>query len=221
MIVKTPYTVNLDLINNALASVHTFDFKTSLNEPVGDFFYSPWAIKQEFIGTPWEQILHSLPPIIGEARVIRLKGNESYFSHADTDDRYHLNLTGSKSFLIDLDSQTLYPTICDGTWYEMDAGVRHTAANFGNRDRYQLVVRKLLPRNKLYDRVSVKIVSTITDLDEARYQFDDLISPWMNRTIKQGKIDKFNYVDGVIMFDCERLEFEVLKNMLPTEFKLV
>ncbi len=220
MIVKTSYSINLDLIKNALESVRTFDFKTTLNDPAGDFFYDPWVIKKEFTNTIWQTLLSSLPVPIGEARVIRLKGNESYFSHADADDRYHLNLTGDKSFLIDLDLLKMYPTICDGAWYEMSAGHRHTAANFGNRDRYQLVVRKLLPHNKLKDSVNIKIVSTIIDLEEARYQFDDSVSPWINKAIKQGKIDNFNYINGAVIFDCERSEIEFLKNILPSELRI-
>lgn len=220
MIVRTPYTVNLDLIKDALLSIHTFDSKTSLNNPVGDFFYDPWTIKQEFIGTPWQSILDSLPMPVGEARVIVLKPGTSYYCHADADDRWHLNLQSEHGYLIDLDSSTMHRLHTDGIWYTMDAGCKHTAANFGQIDRVQLVIRRLLNRNNLVNPVDVKIVLKSNAFD-FRYQFDNTISPWLNRANKQGNINNFKFVDSEVSFSIEQHSIESLKQVLPDIFEII
>jgi len=220
MIVPTAHRVNLDLIEDAVRTIRD-DKKIILNNPSDNFFYDPWIIKDEYIGTIWKVLLDTLPFDLGEARILRLNGGESYISHADADDRYHLNLTGVKCFLIDLDNQIMHTTKLDGVWYEMDAGSRHTAANFGNRIRYQLVVRKLLQRNILIRPKFVKILSNIDDLDESRFIFDDIFSSWINKSNKLGIINNFNYTNNNISFDCEEDQIDSLIELCPTELRIV
>jgi hypothetical protein len=222
MISQTPFLVQIELINKAVDQIKDHDIFI-INEPTGDFFYDQWKIKTELQGTIWEEIYNSLPVYNkGEARIIKLAGNESYFSHADIDDRYHLNLSGTKSFLIDLDNLKMYPVSTDGVWYDMDAGTAHTAANFSNRPRYQLVIRKLLTRGKLKDPKNFKLVaSKDTDLDDARFIFDDIMSKWFNQTNKKQLLDNFIFKNNVISFTLDSSTVEDLMSILPKEFIIV
>jgi hypothetical protein len=222
MISPTTFSVQIELINKAVDQIDDHDVFT-INEPTGDFFYDQWKIKTELQGTIWEEIYNSLPVYNkGEARIIKLAGNESYFSHADIDDRYHLNLSGTKSFLIDLDNLKMYPVSTDGVWYDMDAGTAHTAANFSNRPRYQLVIRKLLTRGKLKDPKNFKLVaSKDTDLDDARFIFDDIMSKWFNQTNKKQLLDNFIFKNNVISFTLDSSTVEDLMSILPKEFIIV
>ena len=79
----------------------------------------------------------------------------------------------------------MHPVSTDGIWYDMDAGTVHTAANFSNRLRYQLVIRKLLTRGKLKDPKNFKLVaSKDTDPGDARFIFDDVINGSIKPTKK-------------------------------------
>jgi hypothetical protein len=220
MLKKTDIIVCEDLIKTALSNLPETHFKYTLNQPTGNFFYDPWVIKPEFENTAWYVLLKTLPPNIGEARIIKLDPAKCYTSHSDIDDRYHLNLAGEKCFLIDLDDQSMFPLISDNTWYSMDAGPRHTAANFGNIQRLQLVVRKLLLHNNLKKPVKVKLLSIISDPEDRRFAFDDSISQWLNRANKKGIIDNFSYNIEFVSFYIESEEIEELKVYLPKEFFL-
>ena len=198
MIRRTFYTITGELLSWAQREVKQFDGKTSINQPTGDFFYDPWAVKPEYYDSVWAYLLQSLPHSIGEARIIKLEENECYSSHADIDDRWHLNLTGVKSYLIDLENKHMYPQTQDGTWWDMNAGLIHSAVNFGNTPRYQLVVRQLLTRNQLMDPVNVNVQVV------NRYAFDEVFSPWLNEANKEGKITDFFYRDTTVYFTVER-----------------
>jgi len=149
--------------------------------------------------------------------LIKLNYGESYIRHADIDDRYHLNLTGNNCYLVDLDSLILYPLATDGIWYEMNAGKVHTAANFGNRIRYQLVVRKLLIHGIISTPVDVTITHDV-DKDEARFLFDGTVSPWLNRMNKEQLLDHFEFKNGIIKFTVEKENLFELLDILPKEF---
>jgi hypothetical protein len=123
--------------------------------------------------------------------------------------------------LIDLDDNIMHFLKTDGIWYNMDAGILHTATNFGRRARVQLVVRQLLNRNKLKNPVSVALATTIQNPDDARFIFDNTLSPWFNLANKQGRICNFSYSSLLVKFDIENDMLDVLKNILPSEFKLL
>jgi len=216
MLVKTPYTAPIDKI---LEVTHLFDEakKHDLSEPTGDFFYDPWILKKEYIGTPWEHIWRSLPVEAGQARVIILQGGTGYYQHSDIDDRYHLNLRGDSAYLIDLENEIMHKCVTDGIWYEMDAGRLHSAASFGEHNRVQLVVRKLLERNNLEEPVSVSIKVTG---EKPRFKFDNTISLWLNRASKRKIISNFKRIGDEVYFDIEKDFIEELKQHVPQEFIL-
>jgi len=180
--------------------------KTILNEPTGNFFYDPWNIKKEFKNTIWEEMLSTLPTPIGEARIIKMEPGTTYMAHSDIDDRWHLNLEGNDSYLIDLDNLDMYALERDGYWYTMDAGKKHVASNFGPVDRIQIVVRKLLIETEDKNLVNVIINPTAKKFDY-RFQFDKHVSPWLNRTNKKGLMKDFAH-------DGSNVSFKVVKEAL-------
>jgi hypothetical protein len=131
-----------------------------------------------------------------------------------------LNICGQYSYLINLETETMYPLSTDGIWYEMDAGPRHSAANFGNQDRIQLVVRKLLSKNNLKEPVGIKMHHTGTNKYGVRFAFDDILSPWLNRANKLGLISDFSYAHNDVRFKIEHSQLDNLTNLLPVDFKV-
>lgn len=211
---------NISIDTSLFDGIATYNFenvKTAINEPTGSFFYDPWVLKEEFKNTIWEKLLHPLGNNIGEARIIKLENGTCYLKHADIDDRYHLNISGENSYLIDLDQRKMYETTIDGIWYEMDAGIPHTAMNAGGYPRLQLVVRKILQDNKIIDPVNVTVEGTEFD---ARYVFDEVYSPWLNRANKKGIISKFTYVGNKVKFVIEKKYADELMQVTPKNFKL-
>lgn len=221
MLTPTNYTVNPDLFQKACFHLPTGAMKTTINQPTGDFFYDPWIIKDEYKGTVWETLYNSLPVVKGEARIIILDPGQCYQIHADIDDRYHLNILGDNSYLIDLVRDIMHPLAQDGIWYDMDASFLHTATNFGRRARVQLVVRKLLKKNKLNDPVEVALATSMDNPNHARFLFDNTMSPWLNEANKAGLINSFMQGAVTIKFNIEKDKLESLKRILPEEFKIV
>jgi len=221
MLTRTPYHIELGLIKQAVAQLPVMDVRIAINQPTGNFFYDPWELKSEFKGTAWETIYNSLPFNVGEARTILLQSAQCYASHADIDDRYHLNLAGEKSYLVDLESSTMYKTERDGQWFEMDAGKLHTAMNFGNGPRFQLVVRKLLLRPAEKNNfVHGQIASNITKLEDASYEFDNKISTFLNRINKQELMDNFNHSVELVTFDIHENCLEELTKLAGEQFSI-
>jgi len=220
MLDKLIHTVPTFLLEKALLEIKNDEFRTTLNIPTGDFFYDKWILHDQYRDTIWENILSTLPIDIGEARIIILNSGTCYHSHSDIDNRYHLNISGNRSYLIDLDSNSMYPTVMDGIWYEMNTNLRHVAANFGSNDRIQLVVRKLLQRNKLKNPIRISIVSNIIS-EKLRFIFDDTISPWLNVANKRGIIHNFSTdFKEKVFLDIENEYIDELINLVPVEFKV-
>lgn len=218
MIFNTPYTVNLADINEAVTHIPASD-RTTINKPILSYFYDEWELKDEFKGTVWEKIYNSLPTKKGEARLITLDRGVNYYSHADIDDRWHLNICGEKSYLIDLDNDVMHLVEADGKWYSMDAGRVHVGANFGSIPRTQLVVRQLLTHNDLYDRIKIIITIPMERVDsDARYRFDWKLSPWLNTANKMALIDNFKF-NGVncVEFEIEKKLVDKIYEMLPDD----
>jgi hypothetical protein len=219
MLQQTYYTVSEELMQEARRSLPNIDSRLALNQPTGKFFSDSWEIKPEFRGTVWEKILNKIDEAKGEARLIKLSPGECYPSHADIDDRWHLSLTGNNSFLIDLEKNIMYQTNVAGQWFLMNAGVRHTAANFGSEDRVQLVVRKLLPTPQITcpRTVSIKLKEVII---ERRFVFDDIISPWLNKAYKLGIVDNFTGEDLEARFTVEESYITELQQVIDHYFTL-
>lgn len=217
MLTKTNYSVSKELLEQAADQVLNIG-KTAINEPTGRFFYDPWRIKQEFVGTVWDSILQTLPSNIGEARIIVLEYGACYQQHADIDDRYHLNLTGELCYLINLENNTMHECLADGSWYDMDAHYLHSAANFGRYDRMQLVVRHLL--NDLHKPVKVRISFDDHDINDARNIFDNHVSGWLNTADKQQLLGDFEYNTRQVSFTIEPQQVDNLTAILPKLFKL-
>jgi len=218
MLTPTNYCIGKKELQIARDNIENFvDIKTSINEPTGNFFYSEWQIKTKFKDTIWEQILNSLPKNIGEARLIKLESGKCYLQHADIDDRYHLNIAGENSYLVDLDEQQLHLLDNDGRWYEMNAGKLHSAINLGRDDRYQLVVRKLLHSTNLNNPVKIVIQPK---QNASRFLFDNQISPILNYLNKNSLISDFDTKKDQVEFNIES-EFTNIMQKLSTDYWLI
>jgi hypothetical protein len=211
MLERTEYTVKVPKINEDFEN-----FKTTLNQPTGDFFYDPWEIKPEYKGTVWEKLLKSLPEPHGEARVIVMQPGTTYMAHADIDNRWHLNLQSEQAYLINLVSQDMHLLEKDGYWYYMDAGNIHTASNYGSIPRIQLVVRELLTATEIEELAQVTIKPAMPQYDY-RYKFDNIISPWLNTANKDGVIKDFEVDGEVVKF---KIPITELSLKLPKEFRI-
>ena len=115
----------------------------------------------------------------------------------------------------------MHPLSQDGIWYDMDASFLHTATNFGRKARVQLVVRKLLKRNKLSNPVEVSLATSMENTNHARFLFDNTMSPWFNEANKLGFINSFAQGNVSITFNIEQDKLESFKRMLPKEFKIL
>jgi hypothetical protein len=221
MLTPTKYTVDTSLFKEACQSLPEQDMKTTINQPTGNFFYDPWVLKDEYKGTVWETIYNSLDVTKGEARIIILDPGQCYQEHADIDDRYHLNILGDSSYLINLVQEIMYPLSQDGIWYDMDASFIHSATNFGRRARVQLVVRHLLKKNKLTNPVKITISTEMSNTNYARFLFDNTMSSWLNSANKNKFINDFTYTPTSVSFNLEQEHLDNLKKYLPEEFKLI
>jgi hypothetical protein len=215
MLTSTQKQIDVNLLSNNLLSSN--NFKTTINQPTGNFFYDPWEIDSEYKGSVFEKLLLPLGKDVGEARIIILSPGSCYLSHADIDDRYHLTIDGQYSFLINLDTKELFAQKPDGVWYEMNAGVRHSAANFGSYNRIQLVVRKLLNRGTFEKFVTVKIQPIS---EKARFIFDDEISPWLNLINKQYAMNNFVVLEDGVTFDLDTTFVSDLNKFSSDKFKI-
>lgn len=220
MITRSEFKVPILMLEKALDCIPTFEKRIALNQPTGNFFYDPWEIKPEFKNTVWEELLDSLPCNKGEARIIKLDPGESYLCHADIDNRWHFNLKGQQSYLVDLDEHILYPTNADGFWYSMDAGKLHSASNYGPIERLQLVVRQLLTPSLHKNLVHIEVVPTGTK-ERFRYTFDNLISSWLNQQALKGNISNFFY-DGkeLVKFDLHSGSVKEFEKLVTKDFKV-
>jgi hypothetical protein len=219
MLKRLNWTANEIIIEQAIQSYPKENERIILNRPTGNFFYDKWELNTEFIGTAWEKILASFPKEIGEARVIKLIPGETYMAHADIDDRWHLNLTGDRCYLIDLDTEHMHLLIQDRHWYEMDTGKIHVASNFGSVDRLQIVIRKLLTQTTEVDLVSVTITPNGYQHDY-RYKFDQIISPYLNRANKKSMLKDFKVNKEVVSFKLARCELSNFKNSITENFNV-
>lgn len=215
----TDYKITKAQLEEAQLAIPSIEFRLPINQPTGNFFYDPWIIKDEFKNTIWEDILNTIPEAKGEARIIKLDPGTCYRSHADIDDRWHLSLKGEKSFIVDLENERMRPTRPDSIWHMIDTSIRHSAVNFGHVPRMQLVVRQLLTRNILINPKQISITLK-TIVDDRRFIFDDLVSPWLNKMSKSGRITDFQYEEFEVKLVIEESEIDNLKSMIDSHFNV-
>lgn len=221
MLEPTHHRVTLEQLDRARVSYNINQSRTRLNRQTGRFFYDPWQLREEYRDTVWAELLDALPQPIGEARIIILQSQTCYTSHADIDNRYHLNIQGERSYLIDLDHDRTYPLLQDCTWYTMDASHLHTAANFGRGYRVQLVVRQLLTSSKIMDPIHCRIHSHRFGSEDSRFIFDNRLSSWLNLADKQGQLSDFDFTDSTgVEFRIASSQFEQLDQLVGTDFRL-
>jgi len=215
----TGYKITKLQLDEAQLAIPNIEFRLPINKPTGNFFYDPWIIKDEFKNTIWEDILNTIPKDKGEARIIKLDPGTCYRSHADIDDRWHLSLKGEKSFIVDLENENMQPTKQDTIWHMIDTSIRHSAVNFGHVPRLQLVVRQLLTRNTLIypKQISITLKNIV---DDRRFIFDDLVSPWLNKMNKAGRITDFQYEELEVKLTIEESEIENLKSLINSHFNV-
>jgi hypothetical protein len=223
MIHPTEHVVSKELLDSAYKSLPYVESRLSLNEPTGDFFYDSWKIKKQFKDTVWEKILDSLSVgAIGEARLINLDIERCYTMHADIDDRWHLSFNHNNSYLIDLTTKKMHQPE-PGIWYTMNAGQLHSAVNFGDSIRCQLVVRKLLTKCNLIAPVKI-IIQLESPPSNYRYVLDRLISPKLNMLCKNKKLSDFkSNTDRHIEFIIEKTsipELDAVINLTDVGIKI-
>ena len=217
MLERTEYNFNVNSLTDEILSLKSKVGRIDISEPTGNFFYDPWKIKSEYKDTVWEKVWDSLPADKGQARIMILESPTCYTQHADIDDRYHLNVSGDESHLIDLENQNMYKLKNDSIWYSMDAGILHTAINVGYDKRIQVVVRKLLNCNGLKNPKNIKISPKGQD---PRYHFDNTVSRWLNKANKTGIINNFKNNDNSVEFNIESTYLNSLLDILPPTFEL-
>lgn len=180
--------------------------KLDINSPTNNFFYDPWQLKSEFATPKIIQLFDQLGPI-GQAKIVIIKPGQSYMAHADVEDRYHITLQSDQSYLIDLKHNQMYATQVNNKCYLMNTDRIHTAANFGYKDRIQLVIRKLLIHHPLKNSCHVHIKPAVLDEPfNQRRLFDEHILCWLNLANKRRIIDNFNPMgeDVELQFDLEQ-----------------
>jgi len=220
MIKDTSYTITNEMLIKALDSIPNYFGKSTLNQPTGNFFTDKWTIKPEFLNSVWDTIMQMLPFPVGEARIISIEPGKCYIKHADIDDRYHLTLQSEDSFLVDLDKNILHPLHVTKVWKLFDAGVRHSAVNFGTKNRIELVVRKLLPKVENKNFCKVIISTEQMNHETARNKFDNTVSPWLNAKAKQNLLQDFNFTETQVTFKSSKESIQSLKELLPSNFIL-
>jgi len=162
-----------------------FDRYIQLNETdEGRLFNGPYRTKPEFVGTPLGDVLEALGNV-GEARLLKLKPEESYMAHSDPDDRLHMSIiTNEYCRIIDLEANQMYHLPVDGSVWLMDTGPIHVASNFGAHERIHLNIRVLLP-----DVTDGWVRFTVEGGDyDWRHIIQISITRWMNRALKEGKM---------------------------------
>jgi hypothetical protein len=185
MLKKLDQAFPIDPIVDQVKALPYFERYIQLNETdEGRLFNGPYRTKSEFVGTPLGDVLKALGNV-GEARLLKLKPEESYMAHSDPDDRLHMSIiTNEYTRIIDLDANQMYHLPVDGSVWLMDTGPIHVASNFGAHERIHLNIRVLLPDVK---EGWVRFTVEGGDYDW-RHIIQISITRWMNRALKEGKM---------------------------------
>lgn len=147
MLSKTEHWFPIEPLIHQVNSLPDFD-RLPLNETTGNLLTGKYTVKQEFQGTPLGDVLEQLGDV-GEARLLKLRGEDVYTAHCDPDDRWHLTIsTNPYAFLVNVKDKTLHHLPADGWVWLMDTGIVHSAINLGSGERIHLNIRQRLPAYK-------------------------------------------------------------------------
>jgi hypothetical protein len=211
MLKKLDHAFPIDPIVEQVNALPYFERYIQLNETdEGRLFNGPYRTKPEFVGTPLGDVLTALGNV-GEARLLKLKPEESYMAHSDPDDRLHMSIvTNEYTRIIDLDANQMYHLPVDGTVWLMDTGPIHVASNFGAHERIHLNIRVLLP-----DVKDGWVRFTVEGGDyDWRHIIQISITRWMNRALKLGKVAglrKIHDKEMLVNFTSEEYKQELVK----------
>jgi hypothetical protein len=61
----------------------------------------------------------------------------------------------------------------------------------------------------------------MSNVDHARYLFDNTVSIWLNEANKLGYMTNFSYSSPFVKFILEQDKLDSLKHILPEGFKLI
>jgi len=192
MLIDLNITVDIEsLVKELDKAVWDSKNRCNLNKPTGNWLFDSYEILPEWKGSAFDTLLSGLPFRIGEARLMKLTPGTCYPCHSDLDDRYHINLTSNQqSYLIDLKNHVMHPVETDGKIYLMNANLLHTAVNFGDTDRIQLVIRK--PFDRISDEDMIEMtVKFINPKFNFRYEFDQRVSPVIGKLAKEKELSWF------------------------------
>jgi hypothetical protein len=219
------HTISTESLADYLEDVNWDDTnRANLNHPTGHWLYDPYEVNQEWKGTPFEDLLIELEQYsIGEARLIKLGPGTCYRSHADIDDRIHLNLlSNDQCYLINLITNEMHKTSADNKIYYMDGSYVHTAANFGSSPRVQLVARVRLSN---YDDTGLERIELVFSNRpyNLRYNIDNSVSVLMSQLIKEKNMKFIEFADDRIVVEVndeslDRLNKEL--NKLEVQYKV-
>lgn len=187
--------LDTEKLQKVLTSPRGFNsFPLQMHTTNNNFFYGERQLLDRYKGTEFERLWNSLESP-GEAQIQVLDRGRCYIGHCDVDDRYHITLFGNNSYLIDIEKNNLFPTEIDNTVWFLETSTKHTAANFGTVPRVQLVIRKLLNKNKLKNPIPVFLHLQSEDThfkNAARYKFDTMVQSFINIGINKNKtVDQF------------------------------
>lgn len=185
MLKKLEENFSIQSIVEQVEKMPVFDKFVQLNEAEpGRLLNGPYTVKSEFIDTPLGNVLTQLGNI-GEARLLKLRPEESYMAHCDPDDRLQISIiTNEYCRIIDLEQNQMFYLPVDGSVWLMDTGNIHVASNFGAHDRIHLNIRVLLP--DVTDGW-VRYIVEGGDYDW-KHLIQISITRWINRAIKQGNL---------------------------------
>jgi hypothetical protein len=79
----------------------------------------------------------------------------------------------------------------------------------------------LLKKNTLTEPIAVALSTSISNPDDARFVFDNTLSPWFNEANKLGFINNFSLSSIGVKFNIEKSKLDSLKHILPNEFKII
>jgi len=77
----------------------------------------------------------------------------------------------------------------------MNAGMLHSASNYGYKNRYQLVIRKRLQSNRMMNDPRQVVMTSKDPVYNLRYLFDSSFSILLNRLAKEQSIDAFTRIN--------------------------